>query len=164
MKSIRIPLLALGLLAVSALQAAPANGSIELQSVAQQQKVTVEKDGSKHVEMVPAARVVPGTEVTYTINYRNVGTKPAGDVVINNPVPEHMNYVADSAIGADTTISYSADSGKTWASALAQLSVKNADGSLRPATEKDCTDVRWVVNGKVAPGAKGSVSFRAVLQ
>jgi uncharacterized repeat protein (TIGR01451 family) len=164
MKSIRIPVLVFGLLAAFALQAAPASGSIELQSVATQQKVTVEKDGSKHTEMVPAARVVPGTEVTYTINYHNVGAKPADDVVINNPVPAHMDYVADSATGANTTISYSADGGKTWAGTLAQLSVKNADGSMRPATEKDCTHIRWVVNGKVAPGAKGSVSFRAVLQ
>jgi uncharacterized repeat protein (TIGR01451 family) len=164
MKPIRIPLLSLGLLAAFALQAAPVNGSIELQSVATQQKVTVETDGSKHTETVPAARVVPGTEVTYTINYRNVGAKPADDVVINNPVPGHMDYVADSATGANTAISYSADGGKTWAGTLAQLSVKNADGSTRPATEKDCTHIRWVVNGKVAPGANGSVSFRAVLQ
>lgn len=164
MKSIRIPLLLVGLLAAFALQAAPANGSIELQSVATQQKVTVEKDGSKHTEMVPAARVTPGTEVTYTVTYHNVGSKPAGDVVINNPVPEHMDYVADSATGANSTISYSADGGKSWAATLAQLSVKGADGSMRPATEKDCTHIRWVVNGKVAPGAKGSVSFRAVLQ
>lgn len=164
MKSIHIPLFLLGLLAASALQAAPANGSIELQSVAQQQKVTIEKDGSKHTEMVPAARVTPGTEVTYSVNYHNVGSKPAGDVVINNPVPQHMDYIADSATGANTTISYSADGGKTWAASLAQLSVKGADGSMRPATAKDCTHIRWVVNGKVAPGAKGSVSFRAVLQ
>ena len=164
MKSIRIPVLVLALLSAFALQAAPANGSIELQSVATQQKVTVEKDGSKHTAMVPAARVTPGTEVTYSVNYRNVGSKPADDVVINNPVPEHMDYVADSATGDGTTISYSADGGKTWAAALAQLSVKGADGSMRPATEKDCTHIRWVVNGKVAPGAKGSVSFRAVLQ
>jgi uncharacterized repeat protein (TIGR01451 family) len=165
MKSIRAPLFLLfGLLTALAVQAAPANGSIELQSIAQQQKVTVDKDGTKHIEMVPAARVVPGTEVLYTINYRNVGAKPADNVVVDDPVPAHMSYIADSAIGDNTTISYSVDGGKTWGSSLAQLSAKNADGSTRPATEKDCTNVRWVVNGKVAPGAKGSVSFRAVLQ
>lgn len=164
MKSIRIPLLVLGLLAMSALQAAPASGSIELQSVAQQQKITIDKDGSKHAQMVPAARVTPGTEVTYSVNYHNVGSKPVGDVVINNPVPVHMDYIADSATGENTTISYSIDGGKSWANALSKLSVKGADGSVRPATAKDCTQIRWAINGKVAPGAKGSVSFRAVLQ
>lgn len=164
MKSIRIPLFLLaGALLALNVQAAPP-GSIELQAVAQQQKITVARDGTKHTEMVPAARVVPGTELLYTVNYRNVGSKPAGDVVVNDPIPAHMTYVAGSATGDNTTITYSIDGGKTWAAALEKLTVKNPDNTTRPATEKDCTNIRWVVNGMVAAGAKGSVSFRAVLQ
>jgi uncharacterized repeat protein (TIGR01451 family) len=165
MKSFRAPLfLLLGMLTALTVQAAPASGSIELQTVAQQQKVTVDKDGTKHTEMVPAARVLPGTEVLYTVNYSNTGAKPANAVVVNDPVPVHMSYVAGSAMGDNTTISFSVDGGKTWASSLDTLTVKNPDNTTRPATEKDCTNIRWVVNGNVAAGGKGSVSFRAVLQ
>jgi uncharacterized repeat protein (TIGR01451 family) len=166
MKPIRIPLfLFFGLLSVAALaQAVTPSGSIELQAVAQQQKVTVDKDGTRHTAMVPAARVLPGTEVTYIINYTNVGTKPVESVVVNDPIPEHMTYVPGSVKGDNTTIAFSADGGKTWASSPSALTVTNPDGSTRPATPKDYTHIRWTVNGALAAGARGSVSFRATLQ
>lgn len=163
MKSIRISLffLVCTLVSMSAWAAAP--GSIELQAVAQVQKTTVDKDGTKHTQLVPAQRVVPGEEIVYTLNYHNISSKPVDNVVMNDPVPEHMTYVGGSATGENTTIAYSIDGGKTWGGDLEQLVVKNADGTTRAATDKDCTDVRWTVNRPVAAGAKGSVSFRAVL-
>lgn len=164
MKSLITCLIVSALLACAGLAHAQAHGSIELTTRATQPKTVTDADGHKRTTMVPAARVVPGTEVTYTITYHNIGTQPAGDVVVHDPVPPHMSYVAGSAQGANTTISYSIDGGGTWAGSLAGLTVKSADGSTRPATAADCTNVRWVVNDAVAPGDKGSVSFRAVLQ
>lgn len=164
MKPFRIPLFILGsaLMALAA-QAAPQSG-VELHTAATQEKTTVAADGSKHTEMVPAARVLPGTEVTYTITYHNTDKKPADSVVVNDPVPAHMDYVDGSAQGANTVIEYSVDGGKTWAGSLDKLSVKNADGTTRTAMAKDCTNLRWTVKGSVAGGASGTVSFRAVLQ
>lgn len=163
MKSIHVSLflLASAFLTMSAWAATP--GSIELQAVAQQQKVTVNQDGTKHTEMVPAQRVIPGEEILYTINYRNVGEKPTDNVVVDDPVPEHMVYVGGSAVGENAVITYSIDGGKTWGANLEQLTVKNADGTTRAAADKDCTNLRWTVNQAVPAGGKGSVSFRAVL-
>lgn len=144
-------------------QAAPQSG-VELHTVATQAKVVTAADGSQHTEMVPAATVLPGTEITYTITYRNAGSKPADAVVVNDPIPAHMDYVDGSAQGTNTAIAYSVDHGKTWADALDKLSISNADGSSRTATARDCTDIRWTVQGAVAAGGEGSVSFRAVLQ
>lgn len=164
MKSLTLPLLLIATLAFAGTATAQSSGSIELTAKATQQKTVTAADGSKKTVMVPAARVVPGTVVTYTITYRNVGTQPAGDVVVQDPIPAHMNYVAGSVEGANTAIAFSVDGGKTWADSLDKLTIANADGSTRVANAADCTNIRWTVNGNVAPGASGKVVFRAVLQ
>jgi uncharacterized repeat protein (TIGR01451 family) len=163
----KFPAFTLALLAALALTAtahAQSHGSIRLTATAMQAKTVTTANGTSKTTMVPAARVLPGTKVTYTITYHNIGKKPAGNVVVNDPVPAHMHYVAGSAQGTNTSISYSVDGGKTWADALAKLHVNNPDGSTRTADAGDCTNIRWVVNNKVAPGARGSVHFQAVLQ
>jgi uncharacterized repeat protein (TIGR01451 family) len=164
MKMIRLPLFALSLLLFAVTAQAAAPGSIKLQTIAQQEKVTVGKDGVKHTEIVPAGRVLPGVEVIYTIKYTNVGKSPAEDVVVNDPVPEHMTYVDGSATGEGTAISYSVDGGKHWSAMIETLEINNGNGTTRSATARDVTDIRWVVKGKLAPNANGEVSFRAVLQ
>lgn len=153
-----------GMLALAGSAHAQSHGSIQLINAATQAKTVTSPDGAKKTTMVPVGRVTPGTEVTYTITYHNIGTKPVDSVVVHDPVPAHMSYVTGSAAGANTTISYSVDGGKTWADSLHKLQVKNTDGSTRVATAADCTNLRWVVNSQIAPGAKGSVSFRAKLQ
>jgi len=164
MKMLRLSVCAIPLLLLAtAVRAAPP-GSIKLQTIAQQEKVIVGKDGKKHTEIVPAGRVVPGVAVIYTIKYTNVGKKPAENVVVNDPIPQHMNYVDGSATGANTAISYSIDGGKHWSAMLETLEIHNSDGTTRSATARDVTNVRWVVKGKLAPGASGQVQYRAVLQ
>ena len=54
-------------------------------------------DGTMHNERVPAAKVVPGTEVIYVITYRNAGKQPATEVVITNPIPAELAYRPERA-------------------------------------------------------------------
>jgi hypothetical protein len=44
------------------------------------------------------------------------------------------------------------------------LKVADAGGRLRPAEAADYTHVRWTFRQALAPGAQGSVSYRAQLQ
>jgi len=144
--------------------AASGQGHLSLQTVALQEKTTTLADGSKHTEMVPAGRVLPGVAVTYQINYAVVGNDSIdAGAFFTDAIPEHMSYVADTAQGTGTDISFSVDGGKTWGSP-ATLHIQNADGTVRDALPKDYTDIRWVVKSKLPVGAKGSVSFQAVLQ
>jgi uncharacterized repeat protein (TIGR01451 family) len=163
MKSIRM-FLSIALLSGWALtvQAAPP-GHIKLQTVGLQEKVTVAKDGSKHTDIVPADHVLPGTEVIWNINYEISGTEPVTNAVIVDPVPQNMAYVAGSASGDKADIMFSVDGGKTW-DVPEKLQVKNPDGTLRVALPKDYTAIRWILTSKLAPGAKGTVTFHAVLQ
>ena len=67
------------------------------------------EQGQKVKRLAPAGKVVPGNEVVWTITAVNVCKTPTDNVVIANPVPEHMTYVANSAMGTGTDIAYSLD-------------------------------------------------------
>ena len=163
MKSIRMAI-SIALLSGWALSAlADQPGHIKLQTLGFQDKVTVDKDGTKHTEVVPVGRVLPGTEVSWNINYEIVGNQPVTDAVITDPIPQHMDYVNGTAAGDKADITFSVDGGKTWGKPET-LQVKNADGTMHAAGPKDYTDIRWIIKGTLAPGAKGTVTFHSTLQ
>lgn len=149
-----------GLLAVACGSAQSAGGLLLSNQVFQE--ITVKAaDGSLQRKTVPAVTVVPGTEVSYVITYRNSGAKPAEQVAITNPVPAKLEYVSSSTPGPASQVSV--DGGKRYG-ALAELSLMAADGSQRPAKASDVTHVRWVLGAPVAPGSEGKVSFKARLR
>lgn len=113
-------------------------------------------DGQVTRKLVPAAKVVPGSEVVYEIAYSNNGTQPATGVTINNPVPDGLALVSE---GDTPATSVSVDGGVTYGR-LAELFVLGKDGEPRPARMGDVTNLRWVV-AQLAAGAKGKVTFRA---
>lgn len=153
----------LSLLLLVALSATAAEKKgIELKSTAEVD-ITVKNDkGVNEVIRVEAAsaNVAPGDTVIFSTYYVNQGDKPATDVVINNPLPEHMLYLDGTAEGKGTRIEFSADKGKTFAAAN-KLKVKDAEGKDRSASAADYTHIRWIMEGALVSGAKGSVSFKA---
>ncbi len=81
-------------------------------------------------KLVPAERIVSGDMVIYTLQVRNTGpvTIPPPTVVF--PVPEHMIYLADSAVGPGIEVSYSVDGGRSFDSPE-NLQIKEHDGAAR---------------------------------
>ena len=138
-------------------------GYITLEAVAEQEREVINDKGEKELERFPAAKVIPGDEVIYSVHYTHTGTAPADNVVITNPVPENMLYTPASASGVDTVISFSVDNGKTY-DLPEKLTVTAADGSQRPARASDYTHIKWAFQKSMSPGQKGQVSFRARLQ
>lgn len=143
--------------------AAMADDAMQLKSEVFQEIETADVSGKKKKMLVPAARVVPGTEVVYVTTYKNAGDKPADKVVISNPIPANLEYKADSAYASSAAGEVSVDGGKTWGK-LAALQVKGADGKSRPAQGADVTHVRWVLGFPVKPGDEGKVTYRARLK
>jgi len=121
------------------------------------------EDGKIEKKMVPATKVVPGTEVFFVVNYQNQGEKPAEKVVITNPVPKELEYITAAVPPSVAQLTVSVDSGKTYDD-LKNLEVKGTDGKPRPARASDVTEVRWVLKSDVPSGDGGSVSFRARLK
>ena len=141
--------------------AAHAAGGLQLDNQVFQEIEVIGADGKLEHKTVPAATVVPGTEVFYVITYRNTGDQPADHVAITNPVPAELEYVA--VLGPAPVNQVSVDGGKQYG-ALASLSVTDANGKSRPAQAADVTHVRWMLNTALQPGAGGAVSFKARLK
>ena len=137
-----------------------AQGCIELKSTAHVQKEVVDASGKKTTQMVPADKVVPGTEVTYVLTANNICKAPTENVTFDNPVPAHMSYVANSATGAGSVISFSLD-GKSFGKP-ADLTVKE-NGATRAARADEYKQIRWSFTQPLQPGASATASFRAVL-
>ena len=122
--------------------------------------ITTIKDGKKEVSRVPAKKVAPDGEVIYTTTFKNTIDKPISNIVVTNPIPANMSYSADSATGANTVITFSVDSGKTY-DAPEKLTVAGKDGKQRPAQAADFTHIRWIYKGDLATGKSSDVGFKA---
>jgi uncharacterized repeat protein (TIGR01451 family) len=134
---------------------------VELKTSGEIEREVVEQ-GQKVKRLVPVGKVVPGDEIVWTITATNVCKEPTADVAIANPVPEHMTYVANSAMGTGADIAYSLD-GKDFKSA-AELQVRGADGTTRAARADEYRAIRWTYRSAFAPGATAFVRYRAVVK
>lgn len=156
-------LMLLSLVLVLSFQAEAADqGGMKLESVSEVE-VTID-NGSGKEEIIRVntseANVVPGDTVILTNYYDNGGDKPADDVVLTNPIPEQMVYLAGSAEGEGSKIEFSVDQGKSW-DRPENLKVKDEEGKERVAEAADYTNIRWTFVESIAKGGAGRVSFKA---
>lgn len=122
-------------------------------------------DGTFETKRVPAsqANVGPGDVVIFSNICVNKGEKPAEDIVITNPIPNHTIYVDGSAEGKDTIIEFSVDGGKTFGSPE-KLIVFGEDGRPRKAKAEDYTHIRWKVTTPIPTAQSVVVSFKAKIK
>lgn len=151
------------LLALPVASWAQAKGHIKLTSAAEVEREVFNPEGQKVIQRVPAAEVLPGSEVIFTTRYENVSRQKAENAVITNPVPEHMLYTQNSAQGTGAQVTFSIDNGKSY-NIPNQLFVLDAAGRKFPARPQDYTHIRWTFSHPLPSGAKGEVSFRAILK
>lgn len=154
-------LLIVGLLILSG-NASAQQGTIQLEHKAEQWETVTDDNGVEQTRLVEAANVLPGERVLFSVTYSNTGDQAAEEVVITNPVPDHMVYIDNSATGNNTSITFSVDGGASFGTAQ-DLLVTDASGTQRPATAKDYTHVRWIVESDIASGASDTVQFSAVV-
>lgn len=89
-----------------------------------------------------------GDVLTYTGTYTNSGHAPANSVVLIDAIPAGSTYVASSASGAGTTITFSTNAGVSY--------------SASPVGTID--HIKWTLNSAVAAsGGTGSVSFKVTV-
>jgi len=137
--------------------------AVEIKITAEVEVKVKKPDGREEVKRVPAAQVPPGESVIYTLNAKNTSEKPAGDVVMTDPIPAQMEYV-DGSVSADgARVTFSVDGGKSFA-AKESLKVRGKDGAMRAALPADFTHIRWQLEKPLAPGETRAVSFRAKLE
>ncbi|MBI4826559.1 MAG: DUF11 domain-containing protein [Nitrospirae bacterium] len=136
---------------------------ILLNNIAEMEKTIVNAKGEKEIVRVPAAKIIPGEEVIFTITYENISGKSVDNFVIVDPVPEHMFYKEGSASGKGADITFSVDRGKTY-HLPEKLKIIGEDGKERKAEASEYTDIRWALKNSLQPGEKGKVEFKAELE
>lgn len=144
--------------------AAHAKPDLQMNMVAEKE-VTVTEAGKKVLKRVPAEKTLPGDVLVYTMSYKNAGDEKAVAVKVDDPLPAGVKYLANSASGANTQISFSADGGASFASPDQVMveKVKAGKKEKAKAGAVDYTHIRWVIT-EVLPGQGGQLGFRAVVQ
>ena len=136
---------------------------IEVTNRAFQEVEVKNAQGTKQLRQVPADKVLPGTNVTYVTTVKNVGTKPAERVVVDDPLPAHMLYGGVSQANAAGAVEVSVDGGQHFG-VLTVLQVVDAQGRRRAADAADVTHVRLTMDRPLQPGDSRQFAFRAVLR
>ena len=145
--------------AVMAQAPAPAASNVKLTSETFVAKAVTDDKGVKSNKLFPATRVLPGDPLVFQLTYNNLGKTPASRFVINNPVPNGVEFTGVREASATVSV----DSGKSFG-ALATLKVKGADGKLRGAIASDVTQIRWTFAQPIAVGAKATVMFYGLVK
>ena len=154
-----LPLLAGILLAAQA----QAQGQIQLRNVIEMEVESVDAAGHRETYRIPVDTAEPGAHLIYSIHYKNAGPEQAVNAVITTALPANILYQEGSAQGADTSITFSIDGGRSY-HPPAQLLIKDASGRQFPAQPSDYSHIRWRFETPLAPGATGMVSYRAILK
>jgi uncharacterized repeat protein (TIGR01451 family) len=121
------------------------------------------QDGREIVRLAPANRVVPGDQVIYTLEIRNIGPTAVHDPVVTYAVPSHMMYVADSATGPGAEVRFSLDNGHFF-DRPENLRVSDTEGRIRPAKPDEYTHIRWTLKNALKSNSVAFARFRAVVK
>ncbi len=149
------------LLVASSLQAK--EKSVTLSSQSYKEVVVVLENGEKKTVLEEAKKVIPGDLVVYKNSITNHTKKSVKDMVLNNAIPKHTEYVGESAkCASDCDILFSIDNGKNFKKPQ-DLMVKIGD-KKRVALAKEYTDVRWILTANLSAKSVTDVSFKTKLQ
>lgn len=135
---------------------------IDVRTIAEVETRVVE-DGRDSVRLEPASRMVPGDPVVYTVEIRNTGSTDVLAPTVTQPVPQHMAYVADSATGPGTEITFSADGGATF-DRPEGLKAAASDGKFYTVKARDYTHIRWQFKITLKSKSVAYARFRAVVK
>ena len=152
----RIPLTLLALLLPGA---ALAQNQVALTSDVLVERTTTGPNGAARTALEAPGVVTPGDRLVFVLSYRNNAANPATDFVVTNPIPESVSYNGTESTGSVISV----DGGRTWG-ALSALSVRNADGTSRPAALADVTHVRWRIAQPIPAGGSGELRFRGIVK
>lgn len=103
-----------------------------------------------------ADRLKSGDRVIFVVNWRSNAAQP---FTVTNPVPNTIAFQRTAEDGEDVSI----DGGRTWGK-LADLRVRDTDGSIRHATPDDVTTLRWRVPGRMAAAGSGQITYRGIVR
>ena len=119
---------------------------------------TVEENGTQKTVLEPPSQVIPGDRLVFTTRYTNTSAETVEDFVVTNPLPDAIRFT-----DAASSPLVSVDGGKTWG-LLPEMTVRQADGTVRAAQPGDVTHIRWAFQKPIPVGGSGKLMFRGVVK
>ncbi len=136
---------------------------VTLVSKSYKEVIKIDKNGEKKVILEDTKKVIPGDYVVYKNTISNHTDKDVNNMVLNNAIPKHTEYIADSAkCEGSCKILFSIDGGKVF-DTPEHLVVK-VGNEKRLALAKEYTNVRWVLTSPLKAKSTTSVRFKTRLQ
>ena len=151
--------IAFGIGALSAATTAFAATPVQLRSDVFVERQITRADGSKATTLEKPNMVLPGDNLVFVVNYKNVGSASADNFTVTNPLPKAVAFNGT----ADGREIVSVDGGKNWG-VLSTLMVPTLDGKLRAARSSDVTHIKWNFQKKLDAGAEGKLIFRGIVR
>lgn len=104
-----------------------------------------------------------GDVLRYDLAFANSGDQPLRGVVVADPIPLGLHFVANSARASrgDARVEYSADGGRTWSTEPIENVMVDGRSITRPIAPDRYTHIRWSIVGTVAPHATVTAEFAA---
>ncbi len=154
----------LAILAAAAIPGIMPGMALAANNVALSSDVFVERkvqnpNGKTSVMLEEPKTVIPGDNLVFVLKYKNVGSTPATDFSVTNPLPKAVAFNGTS----DGTEIVSIDGGKNWGP-LSALKYTRADGEVRPALMSDVTHIKWKFNRALSVGSEGKLVFRGTVK
>ena len=153
----RGPAIALGF--IIGLNSPAASDPISVKAIAEVEQSS-QAQGRDTTKLTPAERVVSGDTVIYTLEVRNTAPISVPRPVVTYPIPTHMTYTVDSAVGPGAEVTYSVDAGRSF-DAPENLRIQEPGGQVRAATAADYTHIRWQLKNALKGNSVAFVRFRA---
>jgi uncharacterized repeat protein (TIGR01451 family) len=142
-------------------------GTVEVGVLTATGQVTLATDNATDVTTITAGNLslaksvsplgdqVPGTDLSYTVDYQNLGSSTLTNIVLYDAIPAWTQFLVGStspgvAPGTITaiTIEYSDDNGGTWI-----YTPVSGGGGAPAGYDANVTNVRWVFTGNLLAGA-----------
>ena len=137
--------------------------SVTLSSKSYKEVVTLNEAGEKKVVLQEAKKVVPGDFVVYKNSITNHTENSVKDMVLNNAIPKHTEYIGGSAkCEKKCEVLFSVDNGENF-DKPENLMVNTGDEE-RLALPKEYTNVRWILTAALDAKSVTDVSFKTRLQ
>lgn len=138
-------------------------GSIKFTNKVFKQVIKTNENGEKEFSYVEPTIAIPGDVMLYSITFENIGKEVVSNIVVNDPIPNNSKYRINSAVGKNTTITFSIDGGKNFGDPE-DLVVKDKSGKSWVAKPEEYTHIRWVYGKSLASGEKAEVSFKTTIR